>query len=100
MNFHVGKKKQFYPLLTWKEKKRKEKRKKNLGLKQFYMNRSNLQKWNWSLKAIFLPEALLLGKSQLPAYVAVLTARLQILRSCTCWRSSASFSAVGSVRKC
>lgn len=92
----MGKKKQFCHVLMWKEKKRG----KNLGLKQFYMNRSNLQKWDWSLKAIFLPEDVLLGKPQLPAYVAVLTARLQILRSCTYWQSSASFSAVGSVRKC
>lgn len=92
MNFHVGKKKKILILM------RKEREKQNLDLKQFFMNKSNLQKWKLKSKAIFLPEALLLGKSQLPVSMVVSTARLQILHGCACWQSSASLNAVGSVR--
>lgn len=42
------KRKQSYPLLMGKGK-----REKKLDLKQFFMNRSNLQKWTWSLKWFF-----------------------------------------------
>lgn len=71
---------------------------KKPGLKTVFREQIQFAKMELKLKAIFLPEALLLGKSQLPASRVALTAQLQILHSCTYWQSSASLNALGSVR--